>query len=179
MFCTPQCLVDCFGTEEIICLTDRENPKTCEINNVVAQNAIDKACAFILNRLSCCGFDVKEIKQKIENLEDGVSPGVLKLWCVNVTRYFLYDSILLNDKNGSDHESYRRYMQAIEEMDACCKSGRLLIDCEVCVKETTCCFAVANEETCLPIDFPCCNTCGCQDCMCDSKKKLKEVEILK
>ncbi len=46
-YIVAQDMVDAFGQEEIVALTNLDNPSATTINNVVLQQAIDDACAII------------------------------------------------------------------------------------------------------------------------------------
>jgi phage gp36-like protein len=159
-YATIQDMVDCYGEEEVVCLTDKSQPRTKAINTVRAQCMLDRACAEIDLKLACCGFNVKEIKRRIA--EEGVTFPILHHWNLAVARYLLYDKIRLNvNANGSDHEAHRRYKDYEQEIEDVCKHCTL-VDSDGCaVMATMKHFAVKDEGSCLPRNMCCCKSDPC------------------
>lgn len=153
-------MIECFGEEEMICLTDKNQPRTKAIDLVRYNCMADKACAYINYQLACCGFDIKQINQHIASGNE--FPFLCHAQTV-LTRYYLYDTIKLS--NGRDHEARRRFEDLEKDFKECCESG-VLVDqsgCIICKKESS--FAIAGMESCLPEKL-----CSCKksDCCCGS-----------
>jgi phage gp36-like protein len=168
MYCTEQDLIDRFGEREVRQLSDRGNataPHLNSINSVRVQAAIDDACAFINRKLTCC-YDVC---YSATLYAGGGSVALLKAWCCDIARYRLYDSIRLkSDSDGGwDHESYRRYKIAVEEIKEVCECGGLMDDTCTAIPVTNAtsadsAIAVTERDSCMP--KVCCN--NAPDCCC-------------
>lgn len=159
MFTTIQNMIDCFGNEEMVCISDKSQPRTGLVNETRVQCAIDDACAEIVASLACCGFNIKQLK---ENIANGQTYPVLRHWANDVARYHLYDTIRLStNAGGSDHESHRRYQNYHEEIKEICKCG-VLVNSEgdlLCVNKKS--IVVTNDPTCLPRNACCCGSSSC------------------
>lgn len=79
MYVTPQDLIDEFGTDEIVELTDRREPRTYEVDTAVAQRACDRADAEIDAHLSARYV-----------LPLATVPTVLQYMARDLARFYLY-----------------------------------------------------------------------------------------
>lgn len=165
MYATIQNLVDTFGEKEILQLAQaitglRSNDLTNATNQLAIQKALDDADVEIDAELAGC-ISIKQIKDLY--LAGGSIPA-LNHFAKDIARYHLYTSIwLASESNGKDHESYRRYTDAIEHIRELCKK-KVLVDDEgnlITSKNRILVAARCSKE----VDT-CCNYCGYRDCGC-------------
>lgn len=155
-----QDMVDRFGSEEMIQLTDRATIQTNAINTTILQSKMDDAEAELNVVLACC-FDIKNVIMPIYT--GGGSIPVLKHWLCDITRKHLYDQL-----ENADHEVLREYQDFKEEIMEICKCQTLIDDefNEVPKKGGSNNYLI-DEPGCYPKAFPCgcCSTspCTCKD----------------
>lgn len=158
-------MVDRFGVDEIIQLSDRGKVQTNAIDTTIVQSKLDDACAEMNLILSCC-YSVKNLNAHILS---GRSFPVLKHWMCDITRKHLMDSANLGGNYGDGHHSHQadhEYHDYEEEIKKLCECGKLLDDqFEEFPKDQTFAFCLTGEETCLPIGCccgpsSCCGGCG-------------------
>ena len=155
-YATIQDYTVCFSENELICLTDRDDQKTGQIDVDRAQCALDRACARITTDLACCGFDLKKIKGLIS---EGSEFSILKDWALDIARYLLHDNLCEDD---GTHIVVRRYLDYQKAVKHICECG-IIVDDEgnTCCVESSACFAIESDESCLPDKFCCCNKTPC------------------
>lgn len=157
-YATIQDYIDCYGEEELICLTDKRQPRTQEVDITRAQCMLDRACAEIDTSLACCCFDLKKIKGLIA---EGSSFPILHHWNLAVARYLLHDQLCRSD---GEHEVSIRYKDYEQEIKELCECGILTDNLGniCCVSKP---FAsVVSKESCLPDKL--CGCCGKSRCCC-------------
>lgn len=153
MYADQQDMVDRFGEQEIIQLTDRSLTQSNSIDVTLLEAKIADAVSEINLELSCC-FDLKKVKKVYD---DGGFIPILKQWTVDVTRKHLYDS-LENDNNQVNRE-YRDYEEEIKKL---CECGELYDnEYNVVPKKNVAFFS--EDAGCYP-KMPCCcdEPCGCK-----------------
>lgn len=149
-----QDMIDRFGEEEMIQLTDRTEIQTNTINSVLLQAKMDDAEAELNVVLACC-YSVKDIQAIYAG---GGSIPVLKHWLCDITRKHLYDLL-----ENADHQVIREYKDFKEEIMEICKCQSLIDDeFEEVPKKTANSFYLLDEPGCYPkiccCEFECC--CG-------------------
>jgi len=157
-----QDMVDRFGQEEMIQLTDRATIQTNAINTTLLQAKMDDAEAELKAMLSCC-YDLKVIAQIY--IDGGFIP-VLKHWECDITRKHLYDSL-----ENADHEVIREYDDFKKEIMNICKCENLITDEDEVVPKKTGAFYVLDEPGCYPKAFPC-GCCSTNPCQCSNLGNL-------
>lgn len=166
-YCTIEDMVCFFGTKEILCLGDRTVNRDGDLTTPEVidriQKAIDYACAEIDHELACC-FDVRELKTMVST---GSKFTLLEHWNSDVARYHLYDKIQLGkDDGGNDHESYRRYKQAMKQLKTFCECKSPLCDenklCLYPLSVGVPTIAVEVKESCFPEPRCCCSSKPCK-----------------
>ena len=143
-YCTIQDMIDRFGNEEILQLSDRQ-VHLGVLNSTRVQAAIDDACAEIDLELSACYV-----------LPITSSVPILKHWACDVARFHLYDTLV-----NEDHEAFRRYKDYEEEIKSVCKKN--LVDSNGVALKKISAFgvSVAHRDSCLPKNKCCKSSCGC------------------
>ncbi len=165
MFCTITDMTNTFGVKEIEMLAqslgDKTQPLSHATNQQIVQSAIDDACEEM--EMELCGhFDIVELRAKIAA---GKIISGLKHLCKDISRYHLYTCIRLSTENGGkDHESYRRYMDAIEHLRLLIKN-KCLIDSDGNTIKSKSGIRVECKDACIP-DTCCCSNCGIGGCDC-------------
>jgi len=148
-------MIDRFGEEEMIQLTDRATIQTNAINAVLLQAKMDDAEAELNVVLMCC-YNLKLINQIYI---DGGSVPILKHWLADITRKHLYDLL-----ENADHQVIREYKDFKEEIMEICKCQGL-VDNELneVPKKGAALFSYIDEPGCYPKNFPCgcCFESGC------------------
>lgn len=154
-YATIQDYIDCYGEEELICLTDIRQPRTQAIDSVRAQCMLDRACAEIDACLASCCFDLKKIKAL---KADGSNFPILHHWNLVVARYLLHDKLCNAD---GEHEASVRYKDYEQEIGKLCESGVLTDDLGniCCVQKPF--ISVVSTKSCLPKKLCCCNANPC------------------
>ena len=147
MFCTIEDMSKRFGYEDLNCVSKKQaaggsaNIKTVapDLNIAIIDESdplatdtdkrvlchIEDACQFIMQKLGCC-FDLSNIFQVYA---EGREIGILKKWTVDIAYYYLHDRIKLSSEDY-DHESHRRYKDAIKAIKSTCDCG-ILFDSEM------------------------------------------------
>lgn len=166
-----------FGAQELICSSDRGAGVPLDTALDVGTETYDRiqcaladACAFLNQKLGCC-FDICELK---EACDSGKNFQMLKLWQVNIARYYLHDVVTRSGTDKNETEQYRRYKEACEAIESFCdpKCCTALIaeDGTKIQKMCKAKFAVAKRpESCIP-DL-CCDKCGDKGCCCYSQRE--------
>lgn len=106
MYVTPQDLIDEFGTDEIVELTDRREPRTYEVDTAVAQRACDRADAEINAHLA--GRYVLPL---------ATVPTLLQYAARDLARFYLY--------TGEPHTVVKTRYEAARTMLRDIQSGRM------------------------------------------------------
>lgn len=154
MYATKQDMIDRFGENEIIQLTDRLTAQGNVVFDTLLDAKLDDACAELNVILSCC-YDLRTIKAVYDS---GNFIAILKHWQCDITRKHLYDS-LVNQNNQVNYE-YKDYEQEIKKVCECAD----LYDNEFNLVPKKGFFTFNEDPGCYP-PSPCCPTdpCGCKD----------------
>ena len=163
----PQDLIDTFGVEEIQNLAqslsgDRINPWH-HINNIgFLEKAIEDAEAEINQELAAA-FDLKVIFA-IYDVSNKKIPS-LAHYTKDIARYHLYTTIWLGEKdNAKDHESFRRYTDAIEHIRLAVANKALIDQDGYLIKLKSGSIVVGHRTNTAPVDL--CVACGFSLCGC-------------
>ena len=153
MYATIQDMIDRFGEEEMIQLTDRAETQTNSINTVLLQAKLDDACHELNVMLSCC-YDIRSLKVIVDT---PLQIPVLKHWQCDITRKHLYDS--LENQNNQVNFEYKDYEEEVKKL---CENGELYDENYNLINKKI--IALFNEDPgCYP-SKPCCceEPCGCR-----------------
>jgi len=101
MFVTPQDLIDAFGEQELIDLTDRATPRTYAVDTAVAQRACDRADA-----------EVQAVLAGRYALPLATVPALLRYLAQDLARFFLYTRAVPDDVKAR-YEAARTSMRDI------------------------------------------------------------------
>ncbi len=135
-----------FGDAEMIQISDKDNHLNA-INIPRVDAALVDASAEIDQHLGSCYL-----------LPLTVTGPFLRHLCCDIARYHLYDSIRLGSSNNfEDHESARRYKDAIEHLKTICKTNLVDDIGQIIPRKNNQGISVASRSSCLPKD----SCCGC------------------
>ncbi|MDR1890116.1 MAG: DUF1320 domain-containing protein [Zoogloeaceae bacterium] len=121
-YASPEDLINAFGEQEMIQLTDRDNipPAVVDVLRVeqaceAAQGVVDGYVSqrYALPIVGCHDW---------RGGADRVAPPLLKRLTVDIARYYLYDDL------APEHEVYRRYKSAERDLELIA-TGTLLLSC--------------------------------------------------
>lgn len=144
IYATQINMTDRFGETEIVQISDKD--VHLNVINVVRVNAaLADASNFIDLYLSKC------YALPLLNL----SPYLIHL-CCDIARYYMYDSIRLSSSNDfEDHESARRYRQAVKTLESICKINLVDNLGQTIPKKLVSAISVTKNKSCIPCP-PCC-----------------------